>query len=80
MQDQNEDEVIAAIINNPASFYEPDPNIYRIHDYKEYLRNFLADPEDLPLHLQNGLTDISTRPVTFTTLLIVIPSLDELSN
>ena len=48
MQDQNENEVIAAIINNPASYYESDPNLYRIHEYKEYLRNFLADPEDLP--------------------------------
>ena len=28
--------------------YEPDPNLARIDDYKEYLRDFLADVQELP--------------------------------
>ena len=58
--DYNEDEAITAIINiinrsnetpdiyDGASYYEPDPNLSRIYNYKEYLRNFLVDSYGLP--------------------------------
>ena len=29
-------------------FYKSDPNLYRIHDYKECLRNLIADTEEVP--------------------------------
>ena len=58
--DENEDEAIEILkairdrsretpdIYDAASYYEPVPNLSRIYDYKDYLRNSLAEAEELP--------------------------------
>ena len=66
-------------IYDAASCFEPGPNLSRIYDYKDYLRNYLEYTEEVPASFTEWI-DRYFNPLRYIRDAENSPSLVELSN